>query len=444
MALPATTVMEVRTGGSDTANGGGFVTGASGTDRSQQDAVHATLTTASVVNSTTTKIDVDAGDHAVVAADVGNIYQNTGGTSTAGFYRITAVDTVASPKTWTLDRSIGTAAQTVAGGMGGGLATPGMLGKFLNDHGVKGMHGWMEAGTYTLTSASANVAGGTFTPKSDTEFQFEGYQTTRGDRGTAPVVAVNAQTSITVMKANGTFSTNPHRFINIKVDGNSQSSIVGFDLLSPRHAATLCQTLNCTTGFASTAAGASACYSCEAVGGTLGFDAMSPVNCTANGCTTGFANGETLISSNSAYGCVTGFAIPARARATKCTAANCSGDGFTLADASYVFDCLAALNGGYGFNAGSDDAMAYNCYGHSNTSGNSNGLNSDEVTDLTVDPFVDETTDDYRLNDTASGGAVVRSAGFGVFGQTDNQDIGAVQHTDPAGGGGGIPFMIGM
>ena len=108
MAWTIGVVFEVQSGGSDS-NGGGFVTGASGVDRSQATTAHATLTAASVVNATTTIIDVDSGDYTCSADDVGNFLQITGGTATAGFYEIKS----RSAQQWTLDRSAGTAAQTV-------------------------------------------------------------------------------------------------------------------------------------------------------------------------------------------------------------------------------------------------------------------------------------------------------------------------------------------
>ena len=52
MALSANTVLEVRNGGSDT-NGGGFVTGAAGTDWSQQDAAQYSVTDGVTAGTTT-------------------------------------------------------------------------------------------------------------------------------------------------------------------------------------------------------------------------------------------------------------------------------------------------------------------------------------------------------------------------------------------------------
>ena len=52
-------------------------------------------------------------------------------------------------------------------------------------------------------------------------------------------------------------------------------------------------------------------------------------------------------------------------------------------------------------------------------------------------PFTDPANDDFSLNDTADGGALLKAVGFEIpaINYTNNLDIGAVQHADPAGGG---------
>ncbi len=81
MALAATIVWEVRSGGSDTLNGGGFKTGASGTDYSQQNSAQYTLT-----NATTSGADVTIAHSSASTDMVGNICQITAGTNfTTGF-----------------------------------------------------------------------------------------------------------------------------------------------------------------------------------------------------------------------------------------------------------------------------------------------------------------------------------------------------------------------
>ena len=80
MALSASGVWEVRTAGNDT-NGGGFKSGASGTDYSQQDAKNTAgnniSTTDAVSDGTTTITSATA---AFTSAIVGNFIYLTGGT----------------------------------------------------------------------------------------------------------------------------------------------------------------------------------------------------------------------------------------------------------------------------------------------------------------------------------------------------------------------------
>jgi len=104
MAISANTVWEIRTTGTaNNVNGGGFVTGASGTDFSQQDAAQYNLT--SVTTAAADAILL----HASAAADmVGNIAHIISGTNfTAGWYEIISVVAGVSI---TLDRTCTSAA----------------------------------------------------------------------------------------------------------------------------------------------------------------------------------------------------------------------------------------------------------------------------------------------------------------------------------------------
>jgi hypothetical protein len=175
MALHANIEWEIRTAGNND-NGGGFKVGATGVDRCQQDAAHAVLTTASTVHSTTTQINVDAGDYTVSTQDVGNIIQITGGTATAGFYEITAVDT--GNNRWTLDRSAGSSGQTVVGRMGGALAHPQTIGSVI----VAGNTIHIKSGTYLKVGSNSYVLQSTVQGGSGTPINWIGYNTTRRDR----------------------------------------------------------------------------------------------------------------------------------------------------------------------------------------------------------------------------------------------------------------------
>jgi hypothetical protein len=74
MAISAYTTWEVRATGNDS-NGGGFVTGSTGTDYSQQDASQ--YSGSDLVVDATTNTKVTAASHLFVASDVGNILRIT-------------------------------------------------------------------------------------------------------------------------------------------------------------------------------------------------------------------------------------------------------------------------------------------------------------------------------------------------------------------------------
>src|ERR1051325_5937093 len=226
MALSAVTTWEVRTAGSDTACSGGFVTGASGTDYSQQDAAQFSGTNLASANGTTNPPQVTSATHNFVAADVGNIIQITAGTNwTAGFYQIVSCAANAA----TLDRACGTAA-SISGGTwceGGALAAPGIA----SGAKAQGNDVWIKAGTYTISSSTENIATGKVKEIFGTGggvdganfSRWEGYQSLRNDKGTKPILKVAAAgvTAIIV------FHSEAQSLIvdNIEIDGNSKTDI---------------------------------------------------------------------------------------------------------------------------------------------------------------------------------------------------------------------------
>lgn len=425
MALSTNTVWEVRSGGSDI-NGGGFVTGASGSDFSQQTSPQATLTVNSVVNSTTTIIDVDAGDYTCTDDDVGNtLHIHADGSATEGWYRITA----RSSQQWTLDRSAGTAGQTLTSSrMGGALATPGALSGIFKESNIA----WVQGGTpYTLSSSTAGPGGPI--AFGNEEGSVKCYTTTRGDGGTAEINA-GAQTSIDLITGN--FS----HFFNFIADGNSQTGVTGFSN-STRYN---CVAHDCVTGFTNGNA-----ILCESYSNSdSGFSSAGTYFCVAHdNDSQGFEDcGESISSiaydngghgfyNNSSSSCIWSNVV----------AYNNTDDGFRNHSSNpqrkvYVLNGVSVANGGYGaFENGGDNMLLSNVATYNNTSGRKNAdlrLGDIDPIVLTADPFVDAANDDFRPNDTSGGGAELRGAGIGVSGQTNSQDVGAVQHADPSGGGG--------
>lgn len=448
MPISSNLVLEVRTTGDDL-NGGGFITGASGTDRSQQDAAHATLTTASTVHTTTTQINVNAADYTVTSADVGNIFQLTGGTATAGFYQITAADTVNNR--WTVDKSAGTSGQTCPGKMGGALASTGKLGhSHLLGSSVANQKAWVKSGTYTLTTTTDNVAGGLLNIGGfAVGVVVEGYQTTRGDRAARPVIHAGSVTGI----ANGCIrgaGSRSSKVVNIEYNANGGTgNIVGFGV-GPFYY--LCSVRNAS------------------VAGGVGFSGTSAVRCAAISCTVGYGNGGTAYESIAdacsvgfeggmalsfciAKGCTTRGYNMSSSRSLNCLAYNCV-DGFdwtsSVGGPSVNINSIAYGNSGFGFRSsfGTGAHFTLSCAGGSNTSGNFSGTIDEGAITLSVDPFTNAAGGDFSLNNTAGGGALLRAAGirFGDalnYDQVDYRDVGPFQHQD-AGGGGGLLVNPGM
>lgn len=178
MALSSNSVWEVRpTVGNDT-NGGGFVTGASGTDFSQLNSKNTTgsniSTTDGVGNGTTTWTSATGNFSTAI---VGNIIYLSGSGITTGWYQVTAR---ASTTSITLDRSPGTGTGATMN-IGGALATIIQA----NTNAVISNTIYVKAsGTYTVTAAMTvtlvSVGGSSPT---DAPLAFIGYTTTRGDNG---------------------------------------------------------------------------------------------------------------------------------------------------------------------------------------------------------------------------------------------------------------------
>ena len=151
MALSANTVLEVRLTGSDT-NGGGFVTGAAGTDWSQQDSPQYSVTDGVATGNTV----VSSASAAFGTDVVGNLVYLQGGTGSlvAGWYQITA----RTSGNITLDRNVA-AGTGITLKIGGALASPGQAGAIATVSGIRTYIKY-NASPYVATSALTNIAGG--------------------------------------------------------------------------------------------------------------------------------------------------------------------------------------------------------------------------------------------------------------------------------------------
>lgn len=449
MALSAATVLEVRADASDD-NGGGFTAGGTGTDRSQQAAAHATLTAASVVHTTTTQINVSAGDYTVTALDADNLLQITGGTATAGFYRITAVDV--GNNRWTLDRSAGTAGQTVVGRMGGALVSPGKAAGAMT---VAGMITWVRNGTYSITSTTSNITGGRIA-LGVANTRMIGYDAERGDEtGVQPTftAAVNTMTLVTI--------TNDVFFGNIRLSAGSATGITGTNS-SGGCVLYKVRMTGANTSAAFRGLSNSHHMLCEATGGTVtGFNGegghfFGSVARAVAGRGFQAASGETIfchcVSLSNTGGTGKGFDLgtaTGSAMYINCTAFGNAEDNFDNSAAPPAacqwINCLSYSSGDNGFNGG---GRAWNCASGGNaTDDYGAAVIQINCETLTEDPFTDSANFDLSLNDVAGGGAECKGSGLlGAFPSlittTGHLDMGAVQSQDGGNGGSSVSRSI--
>jgi hypothetical protein len=447
--LSTATVVETRTAGVDT-NGGAFVTGATGTDFSQQDAKNTVgnniSTTDAVAVGTGVITSVTA---SFTAAIVGNIIYLQGGTGTlaAGWYQVTVFTSATSI---TVDRNVA-AGTGITMNIGGALASLGMVGGIGI---VSGNIVHLKTGTYSIASATPNIATGCFS-SAITLLEIQGYQTTRGDLGAPPVLQASGISTFTILTSTGTDGM----VQNVTFDGaglTSSAALVFRGLLYK------CGGLNCTNGVFQESSGSFHCVNCSA----SGCSAVSPYL---------GGNGANCLADNNT---VTGILVISNRSFVFCLAdsnTGASSDGFNIQGVSsgMLVNSVAYANGRDGVRIDEDMKLVQNVIAESNAGIGINNTNQDGVvllhnatfgqaTGISVGTgkgnlnigavagsgsfFVDAANQNFALNNTAGAGAAARAAGYpGVLavGGTGYLDIGALQHADPAGAGGGIPIIGG-
>lgn len=184
MAIDVASVWEIRSGGTAT-GGGGFVTGGGGTDRTQQDAVHATRTDL-VIGSAGSEDELTSAADAFAADDVGNFVNVTAGTGfTPGRYEILSQAAGVA----TMDRNVGTADSTGGSGVLGGAMT------FIDAN----MDDIIAGNTFHIQSDATHTPGATVAPAnagtSANMVKGFGYNTTRQDqplKADMPLIAMAA------------------------------------------------------------------------------------------------------------------------------------------------------------------------------------------------------------------------------------------------------------
>lgn len=424
-------------------------------DYSQQAAAQFTYTD---LASAGTGLTVSSAAKPFAKQQVGNSIVITGGTNfNTGRYVIAsvaaAVATVVGPTNITTG-----AGASGTGGQGGSFASTGAAGAVM----VAGNDMFVASGTYTITSASSNVAAGCLTlpagSAASNTTKMVGYLTYRGDRGTKPILRSDGTITTFTLITTGT----NNRVENIEADGNSRTSSRGFSFAATSATAVRCRARNCTnSGFAASNS-VNSCLLCEATGcSTLGaFLSVSCTMCVAYSNTVhGFiqnsvnaVNFNDCVSVNNS-GTSDGFNIGTGAgQIVNCTAYNNGRYGFYFNTGSArleMINCLSVSNSSYGFSGAtspSDNAYLYNCAGYNNGTALVNAsifpaAQQIGLITLTADPFTNAGSSDFSLNNTSGGGAAVRGAGIpalsaGLYGfpglsTNDYPDVGGVQHADP-------------
>lgn len=445
MALPAESVFEMRTTGDNT-NGGGFVAGASGTDYSQQDAKN-------TVGSDISTTDVVASGSSIITSAtanfstgiIGNIIYLQGGSGSLAASRYQVVSR-SSATSIGLDRGVATGTG-ITMNIGGAAISLGNLGSNAATGLESGNKIFIKAGTYSVTVGSPNVNNGCF--NTTQIIHFEGYQTTRGDLGTPPVLQASGISSFHMISL-----FNACIIKNIKMDGASLSGSKGFNTNSQNAIVYKCTAVNFTdNGFN---------------GGAL---ASKFYHCVATGCSS-----EPAFNGGRLYGCVahantiTGFTSVSAERCISYGNTGANSDGFTNTSAGdKLINCVSYANGRDGFRSSGVNTLLINCIAESNTgvgfnfslsnpsgvqlfncAGFSAGTNVSLGTGFFVSNagfvtgsgsfFTNAASGDFSLNATAGRGLALRAAGLpGIFPvglTTGYLDIGAAQHQDAGGGGG--------
>lgn len=422
-----------------------------GIDYSQQ--VTAQISFTDMVIDATTNTIFTSVAHPVGKNFIGNVIKVTAGT---GFtvQRVSVQSTSGTQAT--VDKSLGTLGSTGGtGGLGGALASPGLAGSVM----ATGHNMHIKSGTYTVTSASTNVAAGCLDLGSLSQHGVTGYQTRRVDDGTMPLLQASGISTFTLVAG----STNNSLLRNLSVDGATLTSSQGFNLkggVQYRLKASNCtnfgivSTNNPTTLVAGFATG------CTTQGGigTNGATGSRFVGCeaTANTCP-GFLlqNGSACVRclSYANTGATTdGFQTAALVTFGHCVAYGNGRDGFRIATGSGVVlqNTIAEANtsAGYNFTGFIDPVLLSKVAYYNNGTDLSNFTNAVNiivpVSTLIAGTgtfFINAASGNFALNATAGAGAAARAAAdLGLFPDgttTGYLDVGAAQHADPAGGGGG-------
>lgn len=419
-------------------NGGGFKTGASGTDYSLQNAAQWTASDGTSTASTTF-ISLTS---TFTSAIVGNVLHITAGTgATVGWYEVTGYT---DANTITLDRVSGTyTAATFY--VGGALNVGGSLEDSFFEQLIAGQIVYFKTGSFTTSQAINTAVDGTYALL----IKLEGYQTTRGDNPTG------ANRPDLILGANGLTLDDYWVLKNLDITGTS-STVVRQDVNGIVHN---CKITN-TSGTANRVAhahGGNFWYSKSEFSSTSGYgiDTAASSTIMVYGCyihdsTVGvrYGNDNAFFALNIFDTCTTGLSssgVSPRAVIINNTFYSSTVTGtkaISLTSATSGVLSLQLFNNIItGFGTGYDGPSQGTNYNsdYNNWSGNTNDIDGTDMVkgsnETALDPgFTDAANADFRVGANMKATAfpgTFPGAGASCIGYLDQ---GAVQRVEPAGG----------
>lgn len=389
-----------------------------------------------------TGLTVSSAGNPFAKQHVGNGLVITGGTNfNAGRYVIASVSagvaTVVGPTNITTGIGV-----TGTGGLGGCLLSPGLAASVA----VGSNKMWLKSGAYSMTSASSNASAGKISAAADVHL--EGYATTRGDRGAAPLIQASGIANITMVTAGGSTSV----FANVVIDGANLTGIQGFGASGNYWTADQLVIKNCKGQGLNAASGN--LYRSEITGCSgaftrpvsLAFGCMFGCYIHDNTCQDGPQVGVAVncIIANNNGSSTGGITVQGFNQSySNCVLYNNKSDGINGGsgagyDASAI-NCVSMLNTGYGFNGLKE---LINCATYNNTSGRVT-VNINDVNPILLsgDPFVNAAAGNFAPNPATAAGQQLLAKGWpaGTFTGTTSSsypDVGAIQTSGNAAGTG--------
>lgn len=381
MALNAAIQWEVRPTNGGANNGGGFRSGASGTDFSQQNAAQIAFTDL-VIGATNTQLTSAANPFG--ATHVGNIIAITGGTGfTTGLYEVSSV----AGSTATMDRAVGTAGSTGGTGNLGGARSGFSNGTTtLQSSLVAENIVWVKNEAWN-EAVSLTVGGAAGAP-----IIIEGYNTSRGDTPTGANRPRNNRAGAGTV---GISVVGAHQLRNLWV---SNAGTIGINTTSATVLFINCRSSNNgTTGL--TDAFACIAISCEFDNNTtngvtssttlIGWG-LSVHDNALIGLTTPFAVAFSLIYANGSHGINAGATNPRYFHNTIDANTGATTDGVNIGTSGIgaIVGNNITNNGRYGANATDADSIWWdynNYFGNATAARNGTGVDTG-ANDQAVNP----------------------------------------------------------